>query len=690
MTVENPSISPTEAESERPTFDGLPLTESLKKALKEVGYLHPTPVQQAALAPALAGTDLVVQARTGTGKTAAFALPLLNGRVNPALAATQALILAPTRELALQVKAEIERLSRHTSLRLCSVYGGAPIGRQIEELAEGAHIVVGTPGRVLDHLERRTIDLSALRAFVLDECDEMLSMGFLPQIIAIWEQLPSSHQTLLFSATISRDVLRIAETRLRQPEFITLSGDHVGALEIQHFVYLSHGDRLAELLSVIEVENPESAIVFCNTKDETKRVSRQLQVAGYSTEWLNADLSQSDREKVMAQTRAGKVRFLVCTDVAARGIDISHLTHVINFDFPESSEQYVHRTGRTGRAGKMGTAISLVGPDAIGNLYYLRLKFKIRPIERHLPSRREVQTRKEADVVGLLELKFPKLPLNDEHRSLARRLLTHDQCESIIGGLLRASLREDSEHKAAGLRKNGQPRAEASRTESPRAEASRTEVSRSELPSDASPALSARSPEPARAERAKTVARPRAEAPRRLDPADGASRRRRRPLAGEERRERDLFADREIRYQVSDAPGEGVALNDSANEGRVSESSPGESSFDVKPETANVSEAAAKTSIVNDDDAPSPNADEYVNLFVNVGRRDGATPEVLKSALEEAGVQHTSTGRIAIRERHSFVEVRPYVQQIVISKLHGITLCGRVTVVEVARPRGAN
>src|SRR5690606_25224364 len=240
--------------------------------------------------------------------------------------------------------------------------------------------------------------------FILDECDEMLSMGFLPQINDIWKCLPSGHQTLLFSATVPKDVSRIAETRLKDPQFVTLSGDHIGALSIQHFVYISHGNKLNELLQVIEVENPESAIIFCNTRDETKRVAKALQDRGFLTEWLNADLGQNDRERVMTMTQEGKLRFLVCTDVAARGIDISHLTHVINFDFPDSSEQYVHRTGRTGRAGRMGTAVSLVSPTAIGDLYYLRLKYKIHPLERQLPTQQELQTREETDVVASLSL----------------------------------------------------------------------------------------------------------------------------------------------------------------------------------------------------------------------------------------------------------------------------------------------
>jgi ATP-dependent RNA helicase DeaD len=392
MSAEPDAVSP-------PTFDDLPLSPEVRRAVDDLGYVHPTPVQRAVFEPATRGRDLVVQARTGTGKTAAFGLPLIDGLVRRKDPVIQAVVLCPTRELALQVTRELEALGKHRGTRIVAVYGGAPMPRQIAQIREGAQILVGTPGRTLDHLGRGTLDPRHVRTVVLDESDEMLSMGFLPQITEIFSYLPAQRQTLLFSATLPPDIRRMAETRLTSPEFITLSGDNIGALEIRHFVYLSRGDKLAELVQVIEVENPESAIIFCNTRDETKRVAGALNQQGYAADWLNADLPQNDREKVMAATRQGKLRFLVATDVAARGIDISHLTHVMNFDLPESAESYVHRTGRTGRAGKTGTAISLIEPHDIGNLYLLRLTYKLKPIERQLPSATEIKTRAETDLV---------------------------------------------------------------------------------------------------------------------------------------------------------------------------------------------------------------------------------------------------------------------------------------------------
>jgi ATP-dependent RNA helicase DeaD len=452
------------------------------------------------------GKDLVVQARTGTGKTAAFGLPLLDRLVRRKVKAVQALILCPTRELALQVTRELEALGKNTGILLLPVYGGAPMLRQIEGLKEGAQILVGTPGRVLDHLRRKTLDPSKIRILVLDECDEMLSMGFLPQITEIWNQLPKELQVLLFSATVPRPVLRVADSRLREPEFVTLSGDQVGALEIEHYVYMSQGDKVQELLRILKAEAPESAIVFCNTRDDTQRVATELQKAGYNADWLNADLSQKEREAVMLATREERLAFLVCTDVAARGIDISHLTHVINFDFPEATEQYVHRTGRTGRAGRMGTAISLVSPSAIGNLYYLRLEYKIHPIERQLPSDRELRTRAETDAVLQLSSRF-QAPREAE-RSLVQRLLTHERSEAIIAGLLREHL------KAAGAEGARAPRAALS-----------TDAARRPPRSPAAPAPKDFATERARRTTSDDAAAPREFAPRarRAPSADAAS-----------------------------------------------------------------------------------------------------------------------------------------------------------------------
>ena len=421
-----------------PTFDALPLSPDVRAAIDALGYVNPTPVQLAVFEPATRGKSLVVQARTGTGKTAAFGLPIIDVLVHKNQANVQALILTPTRELALQVSRELEQLGKIRGTKIVAIYGGAPMGKQIEALEGGAQVVVGTPGRVLDHCRRGTLDTKNIRILVLDEADEMLSMGFAKELNAIIDHLPpGDRQGLYFSATLPPDVERLANKHLKNPEYVTLSSDQVGALQLTHYVYLVRdSDKRQAILSIIEAEDPQSAVVFCNTKDETERVAELLKSRGYDADWLNGDLEQKERERVMSATREGKLRFLVATDVAARGIDISHLTHVINADFPESAEQYVHRTGRTGRAGRTGTAISVVGPKDVGHLYMLRLTYKIRPIERMLPTKGELKTRAEADIVTFLADAYAGRTADAMHLAVARRLFTHEQAESIVAGLL--------------------------------------------------------------------------------------------------------------------------------------------------------------------------------------------------------------------------------------------------------------
>ncbi|MBC7174362.1 MAG: DEAD/DEAH box helicase, partial [Polyangiaceae bacterium] len=364
-TMTTRTLDPSAPESGAPSepvrrFEDLGLSEPVRRAVRELGWSEPTPVQHQSHGPVAAGRDLIVQSRTGTGKTAAFGLPLVDKLVRPE-PGVQALILAPTRELALQSSREIAKLGAYTGVRTAAVYGGASMEKQVKELQEGAQIVSGTPGRVLDHLRRRTLDPSGIRVLVLDEADEMLSMGFAKELNAIMELLPKQRQTLLFSATVDGPIQRVAERHMTDPEFVTLSGDAVGALGVSHFIYFVSGmGRTGDLVRILEVENPESAIIFCNTKAETEQVASVLKASGYNADWLNGDLPQNEREKVMARTRKSELRFLVATDVAARGIDVSHLTHVINYSLPNQLEQYIHRTGRTGRAGRTGTAIALV------------------------------------------------------------------------------------------------------------------------------------------------------------------------------------------------------------------------------------------------------------------------------------------------------------------------------------------
>jgi ATP-dependent RNA helicase DeaD len=657
-------------DGETPTFDALPLSAEVRKAVDDLGYVHPTPVQLAVFEPASRGRDLVVQARTGTGKTAAFGLPLVDSLVRRGVEAVQALVLCPTRELALQVMREVEALAKHRGVKCAAVYGGAPMPKQVAEIRAGAQVVVGTPGRVLDHLHRGTIDPQRVRTLVLDESDEMLSMGFLPQITDILSFMPESRQTLLFSATLPPDIRRVAETRLKNPEFLTLSGDHIGALEINHYVYLVPRDKVDALVQVIETEDPESAIIFCNTRDETKRVAQALEQQGYAADWLNADLAQNDREKVMAATRSGALRFLVATDVASRGIDISHLTHVINHDFPESAEAYVHRTGRTGRAGRTGTAISLIGPKDVGNLYLLRLTYKLRPIERKLPSALDLKTRQETDLLRLFEEGFASRRPHPEDLALARRLLTHDSADVILAGLLRDHLgvRPEAVEEAKAARRARSP--ERADTPPPaRQERPRDERPRDERPRDERGASDERPREErdAGAERSRDE-RPRGERSRGRRPEP---RRRPEPQHGPE-----TVGSVQIQARMPELEPASEAVEPTRPAGEVDPVAAAPV-VTLERNGSDVSEAVAASS---EDALPEGVAE----IYVSVGRRDGAKPSDYETLLERAGLS-AQTDYVRVRHRHAFVGVKSEHFVAALAALQGATIAGKRAEAERAR-----
>ncbi len=421
------------------TFEEMGVDVDVLRALTEMGFSQPMAVQKAVFRRMMSGGDLLVQSRTGSGKTAAFGIPLAQGLVSGASKTVQALILAPTRELALQSAKECERIGIYKKLAVAAVYGGAPIQKQVDQLKAGAQIVSGTPGRVLDHLRRGTLSLEGLKVLILDEADEMLSMGFYEEISEILSRCPpvAARQTVLFSATIPEDVERISRRHMKEPEKIQLSADFVGVADITHSYYMVSGmGRTRDLVRVLELERPDSAVIFCNTRDDTTLVSEHLRKNGHDAEAISSDLTQKDRERVMARMKAKNLKYLVATDIAARGIDISDLSHVINYTFPESAEVYVHRTGRTGRAGKKGAAISLISPRELGNFYMLKLTYKIKPEERTLPTEAEVLTRREAaKVEDLIKIVGTREPAA-EYRALAKRLQTAADGERVIAVLI--------------------------------------------------------------------------------------------------------------------------------------------------------------------------------------------------------------------------------------------------------------
>ncbi|MBI4927491.1 MAG: DEAD/DEAH box helicase, partial [Anaerolineae bacterium] len=383
------------------------LPEKLREGAALAGWTELMPVQARAIPYLFAGRDMMIQSRTGSGKTGAYLLPLFD-QVNPLERSTQALILVPTRELALQVFHEAEMLGKTTGVRCLSVYGGVGYREQLSGLQEGAHIVVGTPGRVLDHLLRRSMTLDKIKFLIFDEADRMLSMGFYPDMRRVQSYLPDRQvSTFMFSATFPPQVIGLARQFMTHPGFLNLSSDHVHVSETEHVYYVVPGmDKDRSLIRIIEVENPTSALIFCNTKTRVSYVTAVLQRFGYDADELTSDLSQVAREKVMERVRKNTLRFLVATDVAARGIDLPELSHVFQYEPPEDSEAYIHRSGRTGRAGASGTAITLVNTLEKISLTRIGRQYKVPLEERPLPTDEDVQRIVSQRVIALLEARL--------------------------------------------------------------------------------------------------------------------------------------------------------------------------------------------------------------------------------------------------------------------------------------------
>ncbi len=364
IIVPEPEDDIEEPEDSLPSVRIEHLPPRLSEAVARAGWSSLTPVQSKAMPYIFAGRPLMVQARTGSGKTGAFIMPIME-LVNRFQDETQALVLVPTRELATQVVTEAKMLFGDSGLRVTAVYGGVGYGPQLKALREGTHLIVGTPGRVLDHLLRGSMSLKNLKVLVFDEADRMLSMGFYPDMRRVQQYLPGKVYTCMFSATFPPTVRSLARQFMDKPDFLSLSRDHVAVADTSHqSVLVSPLDKDRTLIRLIELENPDSAIIFCNTKQRVHYVSVVLQRFGYNADELSGDLPQKDREKVMDRLRHGKLRFCVATDVAARGIDISDLSHVFQYEVPDDPELYIHRAGRTGRAGATGVAITLVGDFA--------------------------------------------------------------------------------------------------------------------------------------------------------------------------------------------------------------------------------------------------------------------------------------------------------------------------------------
>ncbi len=681
-TIEAP---PGEPAAPTITFAEMGLHADVLRALEEMGFSAPMAVQSATLPLIAAGRDLMVQSRTGSGKTAAFGIPFANNIVRPEDKFVQAIVLLPTRELALQVAAELARICANRQIAVIPIYGGAPMGRQVEQLHAGGQIVCGTPGRVLDHLRRGTLRLDRVRCAVLDECDEMLSMGFQEDIEDILEKTPAERQTLLFSATVPEGIQRLSRRYLRNPEFLKLSADFIGVHDIKHLYYsIPALHRENELLQILAFEEPVSAIIFCNTREETGRVAEFLRQHGHDAEAISSDLSQSDRERVLGRMRAGGIKFLVATDVAARGIDIENLSHVFNYTFPESPEIYIHRTGRTGRAGRKGTAVSLIGPTEVGSFYYLKLLYKIKPDERSLPSEAEIRSHREGERVLVLRRALTADP-GPEWRALARRLIGAIDGERLVAALLAhsfasvegmpvapapvaAPVAPRAQMSSSSPSSSGEPRGESH--DRPR-DRDRGRPPYGDRPNRDRPERSTRGP---RGDRG-----PRDDRGPRSDRAprdDRGPRRPERPAPAPVRNDPPP-AEKEFWEVWGEERAHGAP--DSASGAPAPSAASTQPSAPVEPRSEHQPEHRPEP-------ARRETPDNVTRLYLNLGRKDGASEQEIRNLLS-AHTGAVDVSEIDVMNTHTYLNVAPADAEKIVGALTGKEMSGRQLVCEQAKPR---
>lgn len=425
-------------------FNELDLIPELLKSVKDMGFEETTLIQEQTIPLALEGKDVIGQAQTGTGKTAAFGLPMLQ-KIDTSKRVVQGLVIAPTRELAIQTQEELFRLSKDKRVKVACVYGGADIRRQIKQIKGGAQIVVGTPGRMLDHIRRKTLRLDQVETLVLDEADEMLNMGFIDDIESIIKETPKSRQTLLFSATMPDAIKRIGVRFMVDPETVRIKTKTLSAATIDQFYTKARDNEKFDVLTrLLDVQNPKSALIFGRTKKRVDELAKGLEMRGYQAEGIHGDLSQSKRMSVLKDFKKGKMDILVATDVAARGLDVTGLSHVFNYDIPQDPESYVHRIGRTGRAGEEGVAVTFVTPQEMSYLHTIEKLTKqsmtaLRPptsdeaLESQLQSAME-DIQKTIDENGL-----------DKYENAAEKLLISYSAEDLAAALVKAMVKDPTD-----------------------------------------------------------------------------------------------------------------------------------------------------------------------------------------------------------------------------------------------------
>ncbi|MDQ0158289.1 ATP-dependent RNA helicase DeaD [Alkalibacillus salilacus] len=426
------------------TFSELNIESDVLKALENMGFETTTPIQAEAIPTAIAGKDLIGQAQTGTGKTAAFGVPMLQ-KIDPNNPNIQGIVIAPTRELAIQVGEELNRIGQNKGVKTVPVYGGQDINRQIKALKRRPQIIAATPGRLLDHIRRKTIKLQNIHTAVLDEADEMLNMGFIEDIEAILAEIPAEHQTLLFSATMPKRIQLLAEKFMQQPEIVRVKSKELTVDHIDQYYYdVKENQKFDVLCRSLDIESPELAIVFGRTKKRVDELVEGLMKRGYSAEGIHGDIQQAKREKVIRRFKEQATDILVATDVAARGLDISGVTHVYNFDLPQDPESYVHRIGRTGRAGEKGNAYTFVTPREMDHLKSIEKLTKRQIDKKPIPSY-------EAVLEGLQEGAVEQLRQaiwaneGESYQEAAKRLLSEEEAVDVVASAIKLLTKEPSQ-----------------------------------------------------------------------------------------------------------------------------------------------------------------------------------------------------------------------------------------------------
>jgi ATP-dependent RNA helicase DeaD len=629
------------------TFDDFKVCEEVRQAIRDLGYERPTIVQAEVIEASLAAKDLVVQSKTGSGKTSAFGIPVVErieaGAAEPHL--PHALILAPTRELASQVAKELTALGEQKGLKIHAIYGGVSIGRQAKALEEGVDIVVGTPGRLLDHIRRKNLSMDGIRMIVLDEADEMLSMGFWDDVTDLIQKAPETRQTMLFSATLPYQIAKAAAQYLKDAERIDVSGDKLSVDEIDNTYIMVGADipKPRQLLNILEQEHPESAIVFCNTRSETEVIAKFLCQSGFVAEALAGNLRQKDRERVMERIKNRELRYMVATDIASRGIDISHLSHVFNYSLPEFPEVYLHRVGRTGRIGRSGVAVSLVDGKGLSTLNKLQREFGVTINEKPQPDEVEAQAARSKRIMQELSEKASVAEVG-QHVPTAKEILGAEDGEQVIAFLLKSYFNAQAQTAVQPKRERAE---RGERGEKGRGRRGRGRGRGRDRDAEG-------------AEGEEMAAQPSTEED---GQAEGEGRRRRRRRRGRRRR-----------------GGEGMETMDAAEALGIS------ASADEQPAARSEEATQAHAQTQAAEDAPLPEAEEgFSHIRVNIGFNDGfkGRGAVAKKISSLAGLNDGIIKEVESKRDHAVLKATADIAEILVERVDGAQIGKKILTVAV-------